>query len=237
MTVDAAMANRFRDRAEASGLVDVAVTSMDTPDRHAAPHGHPQGPRQDRVRRARIATRCSARSRRSCRRESSSRRAGSTRHAASSTITSQGRIHDFRSPDIDWTLVGPFARRVLRRTARIPYGSVASYGDVAAEIGTPRAARARRQRARFEPDPRGGSVPPGRPYRRRDRWLRRRAAAQALAARPRGRLSAGYQPGGGSLRLRSRTKSSARATASQRREKKSWVIIRLSAIEVTVTAH
>lgn len=53
----------------------------------------------------------------------------------------EGRLRDFEVP-VDWTLVGEFARRVLRRTARIPYGSVASYGEVAAEIGTPRGARA-----------------------------------------------------------------------------------------------
>jgi methylated-DNA-[protein]-cysteine S-methyltransferase len=52
-----------------------------------------------------------------------------------------GHIRDF-DLDLDWSLVGPFAQRVLRRTARIPYGSVASYGAVAADIGTPRAARA-----------------------------------------------------------------------------------------------
>src|ERR1035437_4179310 len=46
-----------------------------------------------------------------------------------------------------------------------------------------------------------------------------------------------YQPGGGSVRLSSLTKSSARATASQRRAKKSWQIIPASASAVTVTAH
>ena len=39
-------------------------------------------------------------------------------------------------------LVGDFARKVLRRTARIPYGSVASYGEGALDVGTPRGARA-----------------------------------------------------------------------------------------------
>ena len=53
-----------------------------------------------------------------------------------------GRLRDF-DLDLDWSLVGPFAQRVLRRkAARIPYGSVSSYGDVAHEIGSPRAARA-----------------------------------------------------------------------------------------------
>jgi methylated-DNA-[protein]-cysteine S-methyltransferase len=53
----------------------------------------------------------------------------------------EGRRHEF-DVDIDWGLVGDFGRRVLGQTARIPYGSVATYGDIAREIGSPRAARA-----------------------------------------------------------------------------------------------
>ncbi len=36
----------------------------------------------------------------------------------------------------------PFARRVLSATARIPYGAVATYGDVAADAGSPGGSRA-----------------------------------------------------------------------------------------------
>jgi methylated-DNA-[protein]-cysteine S-methyltransferase len=43
---------------------------------------------------------------------------------------------------IDWSLVRGFAADVLRQTARIPFGSVRSYGQVAAQAGSPRAARA-----------------------------------------------------------------------------------------------
>lgn len=43
---------------------------------------------------------------------------------------------------LDWTLVGDFGRRVLDGTARIPYGQVSSYGDIARAIGSPRASRA-----------------------------------------------------------------------------------------------
>ncbi len=53
----------------------------------------------------------------------------------------EGRLRRFSIP-LDWTLVGPFGRLVLRRTARIPYGGVLSYSQVARAIGTPRAARA-----------------------------------------------------------------------------------------------
>jgi methylated-DNA-[protein]-cysteine S-methyltransferase len=52
-----------------------------------------------------------------------------------------GRRRGFELP-IDWALAGDFARRVLGRTARIPYGEVATYGDVARGIGSPGAARA-----------------------------------------------------------------------------------------------
>ncbi|HEX3452355.1 MAG TPA: methylated-DNA--[protein]-cysteine S-methyltransferase [Solirubrobacteraceae bacterium] len=43
---------------------------------------------------------------------------------------------------LDWTLVGPFGRRVLCATAEIPYGGVLSYSEVAAEAGSPRGSRA-----------------------------------------------------------------------------------------------
>lgn len=43
---------------------------------------------------------------------------------------------------VDWSLVSGFNERVLRATARIPYGSVTSYGTVAHDAGSPRAARA-----------------------------------------------------------------------------------------------
>jgi methylated-DNA-[protein]-cysteine S-methyltransferase len=43
---------------------------------------------------------------------------------------------------IDWSLVRGFAGGVLRQTAQIPFGDVRSYGQVAAQAGSPRAARA-----------------------------------------------------------------------------------------------
>jgi methylated-DNA-[protein]-cysteine S-methyltransferase len=52
-----------------------------------------------------------------------------------------GRRRRFELP-LDWTLVGPFGRRVLHATAEIPYGGVLSYADVAAEAGSPRGSRA-----------------------------------------------------------------------------------------------
>ena len=44
--------------------------------------------------------------------------------------------------ELDLRLVSPFSRRVLDGTAAIPYGSYETYSEVAAGIGSPRAARA-----------------------------------------------------------------------------------------------
>lgn len=52
-----------------------------------------------------------------------------------------GRLRRFRF-DLDWALVGPFGRKILSATSRIPYGAVATYGEVAARTGHPRASRA-----------------------------------------------------------------------------------------------
>jgi len=43
---------------------------------------------------------------------------------------------------IDWRLHDGFGRRVLRATAKIPFGEVLSYAQVAAKAGSPRAYRA-----------------------------------------------------------------------------------------------
>lgn len=43
---------------------------------------------------------------------------------------------------LDWRLVRGFTRNALEASQQIPYGEVASYGEVAAMAGAPRAARA-----------------------------------------------------------------------------------------------
>jgi methylated-DNA-[protein]-cysteine S-methyltransferase len=53
----------------------------------------------------------------------------------------QGRRTKFDLP-LDWSLTGGFRRRVLKRTARIPYGEVSTYREVAADAGNVRAVRA-----------------------------------------------------------------------------------------------
>jgi methylated-DNA-[protein]-cysteine S-methyltransferase len=52
-----------------------------------------------------------------------------------------GARHEFELP-VDWRLTQGFGRRVLRATARIPYGAVSSYKQVAAAAGSPRGSRA-----------------------------------------------------------------------------------------------
>jgi methylated-DNA-[protein]-cysteine S-methyltransferase len=53
----------------------------------------------------------------------------------------EARRRTFDLP-IDWTLVHGFNQGVLKATAEIPFGETASYGEVAAAAGSPRAARA-----------------------------------------------------------------------------------------------
>jgi methylated-DNA-[protein]-cysteine S-methyltransferase len=53
----------------------------------------------------------------------------------------EGKRTTFDVP-VDWRLHDGFGRRVLRATARIPYGKVLTYGEVAAKAGSPRGSRA-----------------------------------------------------------------------------------------------
>ena len=53
----------------------------------------------------------------------------------------EGRLQDFDLP-LDWRLTHGFYRKVLRATARIPYGQTRSYSEMAKRAGSPRAVRA-----------------------------------------------------------------------------------------------
>ncbi len=52
-----------------------------------------------------------------------------------------GERRRFETP-VDWALTQGFFRKVLKATARIRYGQVRSYAEVAASAGSPRAVRA-----------------------------------------------------------------------------------------------
>jgi methylated-DNA-[protein]-cysteine S-methyltransferase len=53
----------------------------------------------------------------------------------------EGRLQHFDLP-LDWQLTHGFYRKVLRATARIPYGQTRSYRQMAKRAGSPRAVRA-----------------------------------------------------------------------------------------------
>ncbi|MBD0283423.1 MAG: methylated-DNA--[protein]-cysteine S-methyltransferase [Thermoleophilaceae bacterium] len=53
----------------------------------------------------------------------------------------EGRRAGFELP-IDWSVVRGFTRKVLRETARIDFGELRTYADVASGAGSPRAVRA-----------------------------------------------------------------------------------------------
>jgi methylated-DNA-[protein]-cysteine S-methyltransferase len=53
----------------------------------------------------------------------------------------EGRLQRFDLP-LDWQLTHGFYRKVLRATARIPYGQTRSYSEMAKRAGSPRAVRA-----------------------------------------------------------------------------------------------
>jgi methylated-DNA-[protein]-cysteine S-methyltransferase len=135
-----AMTDRFVERAQEKGLIDVAVTTMDSPIGTLLLMATPKGlvriafesENRDEVL-GEVAQHLSPRI------LEAPRRLDPVRRELERYF--EGKLRDFEVP-LDWSLAGDFARRVLRRTARIPYGSVASYGDVAMGVGTPRGARA-----------------------------------------------------------------------------------------------
>ncbi len=53
----------------------------------------------------------------------------------------KGKRRQFTIP-IDWSWMRPFQREALLATFAIPYGRTSTYGELAAQIGRPRAARA-----------------------------------------------------------------------------------------------
>lgn len=129
----------FRRRAEDEGLVDIAYGMVDSPVGRltlaATDAGLVRIGFSDESERVldELALRISPRVLRSPRRIDPARRELEQYF--------DGKLHEFTAP-LDWRLVGPFGRRVLGRTAGIPYGSLATYNEIAREIGAPGAARA-----------------------------------------------------------------------------------------------
>jgi methylated-DNA-[protein]-cysteine S-methyltransferase len=137
----AAAANRFALRAEDEGLVDVAYATLDTPVGELVLAGTKgglvrvglSGEPIDNVL-AELAEDVSPRILELPARLDEARRELDEYFA--------GRRKRFEL-SLDWRLVpAPFMKKVLKETARVPYGSTTTYGEVAREIGSPRAHRA-----------------------------------------------------------------------------------------------
>jgi len=69
----------------------------------------------------------------------SARATGEVRRELEEYFEHRRRSFDLR---LDWALIHGFATETLRATARIPYGHVSTYREVAERVGSPRAARA-----------------------------------------------------------------------------------------------
>ncbi len=127
-------------RADDEGLLDVAYTEVDSPFGQLVLAATTAGPGQDRLP-VETTGDAGSSSRPRSRRASWRRRRASTRRAASSTATSRASLQKFDLP-LDWQLTRGFRRKVLRATARIPYGKTRSYTEMATKAGSPRAVRA-----------------------------------------------------------------------------------------------
>jgi methylated-DNA-[protein]-cysteine S-methyltransferase len=131
--------SRFRERAEREGLLDIAYATMDSPIGRLLVAATPRGlvrvafaeELDDAV--LELAVRLSPRV------LEAPRRVDPARRQLDRYFERKLTAFDL---DVDRVLIGAYARRVLERTADIPYGSCSSYRDVARDIGTPLAARA-----------------------------------------------------------------------------------------------
>jgi methylated-DNA-[protein]-cysteine S-methyltransferase len=135
-----AAAGRLADRAVAEGLVDVALATMDSPVGEllvaVTPRGLVAVSFEDEGRERTVAR---------LTREVSPR----VMEAAAPTDEARRELEEYfrggrRSFELslDRRLMGPFAEKVLRATSRVGFGQLATYGEIAARIDRPHAARA-----------------------------------------------------------------------------------------------
>jgi methylated-DNA-[protein]-cysteine S-methyltransferase len=137
----AAAAQRLAERAGAEGLVDVAYATYESPvgtgavaatKRGVVAIGLPNRPVEDVV--DEVARLISPRVLELPARLDHARRELDEYFS--------GARREFELP-LDWRLVGPgFGSRVLRATAKLPFGTTSTYTQIAAEAGNPRAYRA-----------------------------------------------------------------------------------------------
>ena len=155
-------ADRLAARANEEGLVDVAYATVDTPLGTGLVAATPQGPGARRAARTSGSTTVLAR----LAEEVSPRvlefpaRLDEARRELDEYF--EGRRDRFELP-LDWRLSHPgFYRRVLRATARVPFGEVITYGEAAQRAGNPPRLPRGGHRAGLEPDPDRRPLPPGR---------------------------------------------------------------------------
>ena len=136
----AELAAGFADRAADEGLLDVAYATADSPYGQIKLATTPRGlvsvglPNQDEESfLARLATRISPRVLENPARLDEARRELERYF--------EGDLRDFDLP-LDWQLTHGFRRKVLRQTAKIPFGETRSYTEMAVRAGSPRAVRA-----------------------------------------------------------------------------------------------
>ena len=135
-----AAAAKFLRRAERDGLLDIAYTEVDTPVGRLLLAATPRGlvrvtfpVESAETVLEQLASTVSPRILESPQRLDEVRR--------ELDLYFDGKLTDFGLP-LDWQLTKGFYRKVLRATARIPYGKTRSYSQVAKRAGSPRAVRA-----------------------------------------------------------------------------------------------
>jgi methylated-DNA-[protein]-cysteine S-methyltransferase len=137
--VPPALKRQLAERADEEGLVDVAYTSVDSPLGPLTAAATPQGlvclsygePSDELL--DELATKLSPRLLEAPGRLDLARRELDEYF--------EGRREQFDLP-LDWSLIYGFTRRVLEATARIDYGQLQTYADMAAAAGSERAVRA-----------------------------------------------------------------------------------------------
>jgi methylated-DNA-[protein]-cysteine S-methyltransferase len=137
----AALGTKVAERAAANGLLDVAYTTVDSPLGPLVVAATPRGlvrvayteavPQEEVLQE--LAARISPRLLEAPGRFDEPRRELDEYFA--------GRRRGFDLP-IDWSTLRGFTQKVLRATARIDFGELRSYAEVASEAGSPRAVRA-----------------------------------------------------------------------------------------------
>jgi len=136
----AAAAERFADRAAASGDADVVYAMTDSPlgtlllaatPRGLVTVGYPEHTPDDVLERLAAAI--------SPRIVAARGSLDSVRRELEEYFSGRRRSFELAQ---DWRLMGPFMRRVLAATYAIPYGATSTYGEVAVEAGSPRGSRA-----------------------------------------------------------------------------------------------